>query len=175
MAFRELSEQYQFSVYQLVNGFVGDRKEADEIAQKVFVEAYFSARRGDARSCSCARICRIALNDCYGFLRKKRLKRSYKDDTAKDDTAANATSAAVPQDPCLKPDRGWRDLPNTRLERLLGDDRYLLVLREVGGYSPAQLSEITRISETNIRGRLFRARQRLAEEFWCDAFLSGKS
>ena len=53
-----------------------------------------------------------------------------------------------------------RDLINTLLERLPEEDWYLLLLREIEVYSPAKLSEVTGISETNIRGRLFRARQR---------------
>jgi RNA polymerase sigma-70 factor (ECF subfamily) len=170
MAYREFIEQYQSKVYQFAYGILGDRDDADEIAQQVFVRVYFSVKRLDARNCPYARIYRIAVNECYRFLRKKRLKRCYENDAA-----ANATSAAMPQDPCLKPDRGWRDLLNTLLERLPEEDRYLLLLREIEGYSPAQLSEITRISEPNIRNRLFRARQRLAEEFRCDAVLTGES
>jgi RNA polymerase sigma-70 factor, ECF subfamily len=170
MAYREFIEQYQSKVYQFAYGILGDREEADEIAQKVFVEVYFSAKWADAPSCVYAWICRIAVNECYGFLRKKRLDRCYENDAA-----TNATSGAMPRDPCLKPDREWRDLLNTLLERLPEEDRYLLLLREIEGYSPAQLSEMTSMSEPNIRGRLFRARQRLAEEFRCDAPLTGKS
>lgn len=170
MAYREFIEQYQSKVYQFVYGIVGNRDDPDEIAQKVFVEVHFSAMRGDAHSCLCAWIYRIALNECYGFLRKKRLKRCYEDDTA-----AYTTSAAMPEDPCIEPDRESRDVLNTLLQRLPETDRYLLLLREIEGYSVAQLSEITRISEPNVRGRLFRARQHLAEEFRCDAALTGKS
>jgi RNA polymerase sigma-70 factor (ECF subfamily) len=170
MAYREFVEQYQSKVYRFVYGILGDREEADEIAQKVFVEVYFSAKRIDARSCHYAWIYRIALNECYGFLRKKRLRRRYEDDTA-----AYTTSAAMPQDPWIKTDQESRDLLNTLLERLPEADRYLLLLREIEGYSPAQLSEITRMSEPTIRGRLFRARQRLAEEFRRNPVLTGKS
>ena len=170
MAYREFIEQYQSKVYQFAYGILGNREDADEIAQKVFVKVYFSVKRLDARGCLYAWIYRIAVNECYGFLRKKRLKRSYESDAA-----ANATSMPMPQDPCLKPDRGWRDLLNTLLERLPEGDRYLLLLREIEGYSPAKLSEITRVSEHTIRGRLFRARQRLAEEFRCNRALTGKS
>ncbi len=170
MAYREFIEQYQSKVYQFAYGILGDREEADEIAQKVFVEVYFSAKRVDARSCTYARIYRITIDECYRFLRKKRLKRCYENDAA-----ANTTSAAVTQDSCLRPDRGWRDLLNTLLERLPEADRYLLLLREIEGYSVAQLSEITRISEPRVRARLFRARQRLAQEFRCNPLLTGKS
>jgi RNA polymerase sigma-70 factor (ECF subfamily) len=170
MTFREFIEQHQSKVYQFAYGIVGNREEADEIAQQVFVRGYFSLKRLAARGSFYTWIYRLAVNECYAFLRKKRLKRPHENDTA-----ANVTSAALSQDPCLKPDRESRDLLNTLLERLPEEDRYLLLLREIEGYSPAQLSEITRISEPNIRDRLFRARQRLAEEFRCNAALTGKS
>jgi len=170
MAYREFIEQYQSEVYQFAYGILGNREEADEITQQVFVKAYFSLKRLHARGSHYTWVYRLVINECYGFLRKKRLKRSYGNDAL-----ANATSALMPQDPSLKPDRGLRDLLNTLLERLPEADRYLLLLREIEGYSVAQLSEITRISEPNIRGRLFRARQRLAEEFRCNPVLTGKS
>ena len=66
---------------------LGDQ--ADEIAQRVFVEVYFSAKWADAPSCVYAWICRIAVNECYGFLRKKRLDRCYENDAATNDRTSD--------------------------------------------------------------------------------------
>ena len=165
MAYREFIEQYQSKVYQFAYGILGNREEADEVAQQVFVKAYFSLKRLHARGSLYTWVYRLAVNECYGFLRKKRLKLSYDNDAA--------TAISMPTMP-RDPSRDQKDLLNTLLERLSEEDRYLLLLIEVEDYSPAKLSEITRISEHNIRGRLLCARQRLAEEFRCDAALAGK-
>ena len=129
------------------------------------MKAYFSLKRLHARGSLYTWVYRLAVNECYGFLRKKRLKLSYDNDAA--------TAISMPTMP-RDASRDQKDLLNTLLERLSEEDRYLLLLIEVEDYSPAKLSEITRISEHNIRGRLLCARQRLAEEFRCDAALAGK-
>ncbi len=48
MDYREFIEQYQSKVYQFAYGILGNREDADEIAQKVFVKVYFSVKRLDA-------------------------------------------------------------------------------------------------------------------------------
>jgi RNA polymerase sigma-70 factor (ECF subfamily) len=55
-----------------------------------------------------------------------------------------------------------RDLLNRLLERLPEEERHLLLLKELEGYSVAQLSEVTGLNENTIKVRLFRTRQRLA-------------
>jgi DNA-directed RNA polymerase specialized sigma24 family protein len=56
-----------------------------------------------------------------------------------------------------------RDLLNKVLEGIGEEDRYLLLLRELEGYSVAQLAEETGKSEHTIRVALFRTRQRLTQ------------
>ena len=50
-----------------------------------------------------------------------------------------------------------------RLERIPEEDRHLLLLKELEGYSVANLSEVTGLAESTIKVRLFRTRQRLVK------------
>jgi RNA polymerase sigma-70 factor, ECF subfamily len=143
-AYRQFIEQYQSSVYRLAYGILGDRAEADEIAQRVFVKAYFSIKNFEAQTSFYVWIYRLAVNECYRFLRKN-------------PDPAQTTDRVVRQ----------RNLVNRLLERIPDEDRYLLLLRELEGYSRAKLSGMTGLSEKTISRKLFRARQRLAKEFWC--------
>jgi RNA polymerase sigma-70 factor (ECF subfamily) len=54
-----------------------------------------------------------------------------------------------------------KDFINKLLTQISEEDRALLVLKEVEGFSLAELSEMTGSNE-NIKVKLFRARQRLA-------------
>ncbi len=90
VAFRELIDRYQSKVYRLAYGILRNRDDADDIAQQVFVKVYFSVKGFDARSSLYTWIHRIAVNECYGLLRKKRLKLSYESDSAE-----NAISVRV--------------------------------------------------------------------------------
>ena len=162
VAFRELIDRYQSKVYRLAYGILRNRDDADDIAQQVFVKVYFSIKGFDARSSLYTWIHRIAVNECYGLLRKKRLKLSNESDSAD-----NAISMRVQmaRDPRPTSDRVvvQRDLLNKLLERLPEEERHLLLLKELEGYSVAQLSEETGLNENTIKVRLFRTRQRLAK------------
>ncbi len=54
-----------------------------------------------------------------------------------------------------------RDFVNKLLARVPEDDRLLLLLKEVEGFSLAELSEMTGLNLNTLKVRLFRTRQRL--------------
>jgi DNA-directed RNA polymerase specialized sigma24 family protein len=60
--------------------------------------------------------------------------------------------------------RPRRDLLNKALARIPDEDRYLLLLRELEGYSVTQLSEATKLDECTIKNSLFATRRRLARD-----------
>ncbi len=160
MVYRKFVVGYQSKVYAVAYGILGNREEADEVAQQVFVKVYFSIKSFDARSSLYIWMHRIAVNECYGFLRKKRLKLRYESDSADNDIS---TRAQMSQDLCPKSDRvvQQRDLLNKLLEWIPEGDRHLLLLKELEGYSLAKLSKVTGLNENTIKVRLFRTRQRL--------------
>ena len=80
-AFREIVERHASKIYNVCFGILGNRDDAEEIAQEVFTKGHFSIHRFNGRSSLYAWICRIAVNECYGFLRTKRLKLAHSDDS----------------------------------------------------------------------------------------------
>jgi RNA polymerase sigma-70 factor, ECF subfamily len=149
MAYRKFVEGYQSQVFRVAYQILGNREEADEIAQQIFAKIYFAVKGFDARGRLYTWVFGIAVNECYGFLRKKRLN--------------------VPNENCpdarLTSERAilQRDLLNRLLERIPAEDRRLLLLRELEGYPVAKLSELTGLDENTIKARLFRTRQRLVK------------
>jgi DNA-directed RNA polymerase specialized sigma24 family protein len=57
-----------------------------------------------------------------------------------------------------------RNMLKDALTRIPDEDRCLLLLRELHGYSVAQLSEVTGLDEFAVRNRLFATRQRLVKD-----------
>jgi DNA-directed RNA polymerase specialized sigma24 family protein len=55
-----------------------------------------------------------------------------------------------------------RDFINNLLADVAEDDHWLLIAKEVEGFSIAELSQMTGLEERTIKGRLFRVRQALA-------------
>ncbi len=159
-AFREITERYASKIYRVCYGVLRNRDDADEMAQEAFTKVYFSIRGFEGRSSLYAWIYRIAVNECYGFLRKRRFKVVYSSDSP-DDTLALRMEAIADGHP--PPDRTamQRDLINKLLTRIPEDDRWLLVAKEVEGFSLAELSQMTGLNENTMKVRLFRIRQGL--------------
>jgi RNA polymerase sigma-70 factor (ECF subfamily) len=157
-AFREIVERYAAKISHVSYGILRNLDDADEIAQEVFAKAYFSIKSFGGRGSLYGWIYRIAVNECYGLLRKKRLKMVYTSDSP-DDTLALRMEAIADGRPT--PDRTaiQRDFINKLLARIPEDDRWLLISKEVEGFSLAELSEMTGLNESTIKVRLFRIRQ----------------
>jgi len=158
-AFREIIGRYASKIYHVSYGIVRNRDDADEIAQEVFTKVYFSIKGFGARSSLYSWIYRIAMNECYGFLRKKRSKSLYANDFPDDELALRMEVV----DGRPTPDRTamQRDFINKLLARIPENDRWLLISKEVEGFSLAELSEMTGLNESTIKVRLFRIRQAL--------------
>ncbi|MEK7767376.1 MAG: sigma-70 family RNA polymerase sigma factor, partial [bacterium] len=74
-AFRGLVERHQDRVFGLAVTMLGNRTEAEDVAQEVFLKAYrnLAAFRGDARFGTW--LYRVTVNACWDVLRKRRRER----------------------------------------------------------------------------------------------------
>jgi len=75
MAFREVVERYQAKVFSIIYGILRNHNDAEDIAQQVFSKVYFSIRNFDFRSSLLTWIYKITVNECYDYLRKKRVRK----------------------------------------------------------------------------------------------------
>ena len=152
MAFREIVERYQAKVFSIIFGILRNRNDAEDIAQQVFAKVYFSIKNFDFRSSLLTWVYKITVNECYDYLRKKRVRKLiYESDFSADDSlrvenSEPASSQATPVD-----------------QRLAQHDRTLILLKEVEGHSVEELSQMTGMNENTIKVKLFRARQKLVK------------
>ena len=75
IAFRDVVERYQSKVFSIIYGILRNRNDAEDIAQQVFSKIYFSIRSFDFRSSLLTWIYKITVNECYDYLRKKRVRK----------------------------------------------------------------------------------------------------
>ena len=161
-AFRELVERHQSRIFRVLCGILNHRADAEDVAQDVFTKVYFSIHRFDHRSSLFTWIYRIAVNEAYSHLRKRRTRRLYESDPSSDVAGADLHSLI---DRRPTPDRAaaQRDLVNKLLALIPEDDRLLLLWKEVEGCSVTSLAEMTGMNESTVKVRLFRARRKLVE------------
>jgi RNA polymerase sigma-70 factor (ECF subfamily) len=163
IAFRDIVERYQAKVFSIIHGILRNHNDAEDIAQQVFAKIYFSITNFDFRSSLLTWIYKITVNECYDYLRKKRVRKLvYESDFSEEDAQRmqnieTATSAA----PAVDTQLAQRDLVLKLLEKLSEEDRSLLMLKEVEGHSVEELSHMTGMNENTIKVKLFRARQKL--------------
>src|SRR5215470_7323951 len=133
MAFREIVERYQAKVFSIIYGILRNRNDAEDIAQQVFAKIYFSIKNFDFRSSLLTWIYKITVNECYDYLRKKRVRKLvYESDFSSDDTlrmenSEPATDQGAPVDHRL----AQHDLILKLLAKLSEEDRSLILLKEV--------------------------------------------
>ncbi len=161
LAFREIVDRYQSKVFSIIFGILRNRNDAEDISQQVFTKIYFSIHNFDFRSSLLTWIYKITVNECYDYLRKKKVRKLvYESDFSEDDAVSMERSepdAAQPIDTAL----AKRDLVNKLLAKVSEEDRNLMMLKEVEGHSVEELAEMTGMNENTIKVKLFRARQKL--------------
>jgi RNA polymerase sigma-70 factor (ECF subfamily) len=163
IAFRDLVDKYQAKVFSVIYGILRNRNDAEDIAQQVFSKIYLSIHAFDSRSTLLTWIYRITVNECYDYLRKRRVRKVvYESDFSAEEVQRMETSEAV-VDPVAPVDRtlAQRDFVLKLLSKVSEQDRTLIVLKEVEGHTVEELSAITGLNENTIKVKLFRTRQKL--------------
>ncbi len=163
LAFREVVERYQTKVYSIIYGILRSRNDADDIAQQVFTKVFFSIGRFDSRSALLTWIYKITVNECYDYLRKRRVRRLvYESDFSEEEALRLSRSEpAVDAKPSVESDIARRDYVVKLLSRISSEDRNLLLLKEVEGHSVEELAQMTGMNQNTVKVKLFRARQKL--------------
>lgn len=165
LAFREIVERYQAKVFSIIYGILRNHNDAEDIAQQVFAKIYFSIGNFDFRSSLLTWIYKITVNECYDYLRKKRVRKLvYESDFSEEDALRmENTESASDRNPAVDISLARRDLVTKLLEKLSEEDRMLLLMKEVEGHSVEELSQMTGMNENTIKVKLFRSRQKLVK------------
>ncbi|MGA2436866.1 MAG: sigma-70 family RNA polymerase sigma factor, partial [Bryobacteraceae bacterium] len=163
IAFRQIVERYQSKVFSIIYGILRNHNDAEDIAQQVFTKVYFSIGNFDYRSSPLTWIYKITVNECYDYLRKKKVRKLvYESDFTKEDALRMENSgAAQDRQPAFDVTLAQRDLALKLIANLTEEERTLLLLKEVEGHSVEELAGMTGINENTIKVKLYRARQRL--------------
>ncbi|GAA1331274.1 RNA polymerase sigma factor [Saccharothrix algeriensis] len=160
-AFEVLVRRYSGRVFGLAFRILNDRAEAEDVTQEVFATAW---RRLDSLSDPAAVrtwLFRVAHRQCLGVLRRNRT------DPVGDLPDTGATPVGLgqpPRDPSIVAETVAAVAAlRLALRRLPEPQRAAWLLAEVDGLSYAQIALAVGASEESVRGRLARARVRLAE------------
>jgi RNA polymerase sigma-70 factor, ECF subfamily len=163
-AFEVLVKKHQGRVFAVAAGILRNREDVEDIAQQVFVKAYFSLKKFDQRAAFSTWLYKIAVNECWDLLRKKKVRPLVYEADLSEEQAAMYLATEQKNEPGL--DVTERLEVREQLDRWLScleeRDRTMLVLKEIQGFTVEEIAEILEINGNTVKVRLFRARQRIA-------------
>ena len=153
-AFEELVEETHRRVFTLAYRLVGDRHEAEDVAQDAYLKVFRSIRgfRGEASFDTW--LYRIVSNTAITHLRRR---------GRFGDLAKEADEIVQLPEPGAAADPVDRDEVHRALAALPAAQRSVLMLKDVYGFSCAEIGEQMGLSEGAVKVRLHRARKRLKD------------
>jgi RNA polymerase sigma-70 factor (ECF subfamily) len=164
-AFELLVERHQHRVFAVARGILKRQEDVEDIAQQVFVKAYFSLKRFDQRAAFSTWLYKITVNECWDLLRKRKARPLVYEADFSEEQSRQYTATERQAD--KGPDTSDRMAMRERLENMLAQldrrDRAMLVLKEVEGFSVEEIAASMGLNANTVKVRLFRARRRIVE------------
>jgi RNA polymerase sigma-70 factor (ECF subfamily) len=162
-AFRELINDHRDRVFNITYRMLGNRAEAEDVAQEVFITVFKTIETFREESKFSTWLYRVTVNHCKN--RIKYLARRHDRDRDELDETSQQTNGATTGLPvrAAQPDKA---LASAQMEKLLqaaiealdDDQRVVVILRDVEDLSIEEICEITGLPDGTVKSRLHRAR-----------------
>ena len=162
-AFGILAGRYAGMVKRTAFRITGNREDAEDVMQEVFLKLWKNSCRYDSRYSCSTWIYRITVNSCIDHLRKNRFFGG---------RAMHRDNDALPED-CLPHDMSAEDraIVNEDWRRFLkavkhlsSKQRCIFVLKELEGLETSDIMAITDYTKDQIKSNLYLARQAVINE-----------
>ena len=159
-AFEEIVRENEQTVYRLALRQLGNREDAEDAAQEVFLKAFTGLGSFRGESKISVWLYRITCNVCTDVLRKRRDSVSLSVETEEGELELELPDERF--DPVALTERSdLRAQVGEALKKLPADGREILLLREIGGQSYEEIAETLSLDIGTVKSRIFRARKKL--------------
>jgi RNA polymerase sigma-70 factor (ECF subfamily) len=160
-AFDLLVLKYQHKIIQLVNRYVKDSSEAQDVAQEAFIKAYRALGNFRGESAFYTWLYRIAINTAKNYLvSRSRRSSDYQVDIQDAEQIENAPQLHGMETPeRLLFNQEIIETIKTAIENLPEEMRVAIMLREFEGMSYEEIAEAMDCPVGTVRSRIFRARE----------------
>ncbi len=166
-AFEDLVRRHQQRVFALVGGILRRPEDVEDVAQQVFLKAYLGIKKFDQRAAFSTWLYKIAVNECWDYLRKKKVRPLVYEADLSEEQVSRLDGIVSLTNPPEGPDQRAeaREMLQRMLDALPEQDRQLLVLKEMSGFSVQELAEILKLNVNTVKVRLFRARGKIMDSY----------
>jgi RNA polymerase sigma-70 factor (ECF subfamily) len=168
-AFGLLIEKYYKKIYNLAYRFVGDREEANDLAQEIFTAAYKNLKkfRGDAKFSTW--LFQIASNrgkNKFKYLRRRGYfakRRQIDEEEDRDPLWLDIPDQSTNPETLLA-GKEIQGIVQKAIDELEPDHKEIVILRDIEGFSYEEIAQILNIAEGTTKSRLHRARMVVKEK-----------
>ncbi len=158
-AFDEVYERFSEMVYNLAVRLSGNRDEAADLTQEIFLRIYRHLGSFGGRSTLKTWVFRIAVNHCRDRLSRHVPLMQSIDDGVEEEGMPIADPARGPEELAVAADEGRR--VSRGLARLPQVFREAVVLRDLEGLSYEEIAEVLGVRVGTVRSRIARGREQL--------------
>lgn len=156
--YSEFVDAYSEDIFALIYKMVGNREDAEEMAQDVFVKGFFSLKSFRGESSFSTWLYRIAYNIAVSSMRKKKKILFSQKDVEREPVFDDSEEVVIQKRLCEKE----YELLENAIDQLTPPEKFLITAFYKQEKSMSELSEITGLSLSNIKVKLFRARKKLS-------------
>jgi RNA polymerase sigma factor (sigma-70 family) len=158
-SFSYIVERHKNQAYNLAFRISGNHEEAEELAQDSFLKAYRSLKTFKMKSSFATWLYRIVYNTSISHVRIKK-----KGVLSLEDFPADATDFIGTNTSEEEAEQEYRNsLVNFAMQKISEEERGLISLYYYEEMTTDEISEVTGVSKSNVKVKLFRARQKMLE------------
>ena len=175
--FSHIVNKYKKVVYNHAVSFLRNFQDAEDAAQEVFINVfnYLPKFRGDSKIGTW--IYRITVNVCTNRLKQiKRRQSRMLEQTKEDEENIGSILESIMEKEEREPDNilvnsELREIVFKRIGELPDEQQQIIIMRDVNGMSYEEVAEVLKISDSAVKSKLFRAREKLREKLEKDDIL----
>jgi len=167
-AFKVLVERYQRQVINVAYRFLGNREDAEDLAQETFLRVYLSAKSYKPKAKLFTYLYTIATRLALNRLRKRKRLRWFSLDQLQEN-GDEGPGQEFPADPADQPDGSLEQAEREAMVRRALDalpeaQKTAVVFSRYEGLSYKQIAEVMETSVSAVESRLHRAKQTLRKK-----------
>jgi RNA polymerase sigma-70 factor, ECF subfamily len=167
-AFKDLVEKHKLSVLNLCLRFTGNKPDAEDLSQDVFIRIYEAAPRYEAKAAFTTWMYRITVNLCLNYQRRKKLLTFFSIDSY-NNSEENHQKKLPTIISSERPDTDFERMEEAQfiqdaIQSLPENQRTVVVLYRYQNLSYQEIADTLETSISAVESRLFRAKINLKKK-----------
>ena len=164
--FEILLRRYNQRLFRVIRSYIHSEDDVRDIMQDAYVKSYLKLQQFNNQSSFSTWLIRIAINEALQHIRKnKRLETNYgKIESLENVFQLPDTNTMNPEKQAIKTET--RVLIEQAVDRLQEKYRVVFVLQQVEGLTNPEIAHCLKLTDSNVKVRLHRAKNLLKEELF---------